>query len=314
MNDPGGDGPAVPGHGKREQSPRLFGFVQLEFAWALGPPDGRYVLRAPGAGEGDPDHVLVLATLGATRRRLPRRRRRARPVAPEPDPASVAIARATVISAAGLPVADPDAARAWLAGVRRDPGREVESALVVVNRAIAAQRIAAADPRLSEVAHEQALAVRVGYGDGEQVAVGRWAEALDVPPSRAPRVHRTAALRPQERLAALLGARDAPLACEELVLRARLDLDHGRDREAALGLRVALEAALAELEREPGTADLGARLDELRDERRAVGAAANAALAGPLAPDARATVADALGRLEAALRARSAAGVPERGA
>ena len=73
--------------------------------------------------------------------------------------------------------------------------------------------------------------MRVGYGAGRR---GR-RRRLD----RRPRPRRSgddegasarerdAALRPQERFAALLGGRDAVLACEELVLRARLDLDAG---------------------------------------------------------------------------------------
>src|SRR2546423_13634767 len=44
---------------------RIFIFIQMEFPWALGPPDGRYLLR-PGA-ESDPERVVVLATLGAAR-------------------------------------------------------------------------------------------------------------------------------------------------------------------------------------------------------------------------------------------------------
>ena len=47
---------------------------------------------------------------------------------------------------------------------------------------------------------------------------------------------------PEERFAALLGAREPQLVAEELVLRARADLDAGRPREAALQARVALEA------------------------------------------------------------------------
>ena len=39
---------------------------------------------------------------------------------------------------------------------------------------------------------------------------------------------KAAALRSEERLAELLGARDRPLLCEELALRARLDLDQDR--------------------------------------------------------------------------------------
>ena len=56
---------------------------------------------------------------------------------------------------------------------------------------------------------------------------------------------------PDERFAALLGAREQPLVAEELVLRARMDLDAGRPREAALQARVALEALA-----EPGLAQL----------------------------------------------------------
>ena len=60
----------------------------------------------------------------------------------------------------------------------------------------------------------------------------------------APRARRTrrSMEAPEERFAALLGAREAVLVCEELVLRARADLDAGRRREAALQARVALES------------------------------------------------------------------------
>src|SRR6185312_6084734 len=49
---------------------RWFLFVQLEFPWELGPPDGRYLMRA--GGEADAEHVVVLGTVGA-RRRAPTR-------------------------------------------------------------------------------------------------------------------------------------------------------------------------------------------------------------------------------------------------
>ena len=122
-----------------------------------------------------------------------------------------------------------------------------------------------------------------------------------------PKRRRAEALRPQERLAALLGGRDRPLVAESLALRARLDLDHGREREAALQLRVALEAGIAELEDAASADELAQRLAELREQRDAVGAAANAALRGPLDSGAHEAVAHALGRLEAALRARAMA-------
>ena len=95
------------------------------------------------------------------------------------------------------------------------------------------------------------------------------------------------------------------LACEELTLRARTDVDHDRDREAALQLLVALDAALAELPVDPHAASLADRLAELRGRREAVAAAAQTALSGPLDDAARKVVVETLGRVEAALRARA---------
>lgn len=261
----------------------------------------------PHAGE-DPSHVLVLATLGAAQRRL-LGRRRARRVAPEaePTPAPVPVTRATVIDA--IPFDDePDAAR-WLDGADRDA--VAAAGLAVLNRVIAAHRVAVADAGVRDVTLAQALAVRVGYGLGEEVADGRHSAAVLLPPpgpAAGGRGSRGAALRPMERLAALLSGRDAVLACEDLTLRARADADAGRLREAALMLRVALEAAIAELEPWRERADLDERLEELREARADVGAAANRALQGQLDEREEAAVHRVLGRIEAALRARTAAG------
>jgi len=93
------------------------------------------------------------------------------------------------------------------------------------------------------------------------------------------------------------------LACEELTLRARLDLDHGRDREAALQVLVALDAALAELAGE--SIDVQARLSELRTQREPIAVAAQAALAGPLSAEQREVVELTVKRIEAALRSRA---------
>jgi hypothetical protein len=280
--------------------PRLFRFVQLEVPWPLGPPDGRYVVRRH-AGE-QPDHVLVIGTLGAPRRGLLRGRRESGAES-EPDPAPVATGRGTVIPA--VPFEDADDAARWLRDADRD--EEVMDGLAILNRALHAHRVATADPYAHEVARSDALVLRLGYGEGEQVADGRWTDAVEIP--LAPRRRkREAALRPQERLAAVLGGRDVTLACETLLLRARADLDAGREREAALQLRVALEAALAELAAWRDRGDLGERLAGLADERAAVAEAANSALQGGLAPTQAEAVADVIERLEAALRARSAAG------
>jgi hypothetical protein len=206
-----------------------------------------------------------------------------------------------------VPLADEDAADAWLATA--DLSREVRDAVEVLNRVLHAERIVRADPFVREIAPEQALALRVGIGRGEEVAEGHWGDARALPPLAMSRPRRTRALRPQERLAALLAGRDVALAAEELTLRARLDLDRGRTREAALQLRVALEAALAELQAWSHHEELARRLAELAQERGAVGAAANRALEGGLDAEQVQDVARVVGRLEAALAARVAGGL-----
>jgi hypothetical protein len=276
--------------------------VQLELPWELGPADGRYVLRGHA---GEPEHVLVLQTVAAQPRRPRLSRRRPRRADPEPAAATVPVTRATLIAA--VPLADEDAASAWLETA--DLTHEVRAAVAVLNGVLHAERIVRADPFVREIAAEQALAIRVGIGRGEAVAEGRWADARALPPLAAARPRRTRALRPQERFAALLAGRDVALASEELTLRARLDLDRGRTREAALQLRVALEAALAELQAWSHHEDLAARVAELREERGAVGAAANRALEGGLDAAQVVDVERVVGRLEAALAARVAGGL-----
>jgi hypothetical protein len=160
-----------------------------------------------------------------------------------------------------------------------------------------------------EVAAEQALAIRVGVGRGDDVANGHWEDARHVDPAALAVERRLHALRPQERLAALLAGRDVALATEELTLRARLDIDRGRTREAALQVRVALEAALSELQAWSHHAEMARRLDELRAERSAVAGAANRALEGGLEPAQIADVERVVGRLEAAIAARVAGGL-----
>jgi hypothetical protein len=235
--------------------------------------------------------VLVVGGLEAPRRT----RRRARRA--DPEPKEVEVTRATVIEVSQL--GDLDAADAWLARAVADEG-VVGEALALLNQAVAGHRLAAFDPWVADADPSRALVCRVGYGTGEQVADGEWESARELPPPRPAR----SMFSPAERVAAILGGRDVALACEELVLRARGDLAHGRAREAALQLSVALDAALAELEvwRE----QLAPRLDELETLRGGVAAAAAAALEGGLEGESVAVIEHALGRVEAALRARTA--------
>lgn len=295
-------------------SERLFLFIQFEFPWELGPPDGRYLMRANPDTE--PEHVIVLGTHGA-RRRPPdrgamwsaatRAGSRKHPVEPEPEPEPVATARATIVDPVSLSAERQ--AKAWLGEI--DGEREISAAVGALNRVLHFHRLAAADPYVNEVSPEQALVIRAGWGEGEQVADGVWTHAVELPwrgrrGVRRKRIgDRAAALRPQERLAVLLGGRGAALLCEELALRARADLEQGRIAHAAVELRGAYAAALSEL---PGERreDLAIRIAELRKLQEGVDAQGQAALAtGPLDEEA---VRHALGRLEAALRARTATG------
>jgi hypothetical protein len=199
-------------------------------------------------GGGEPELIVVLRTLGARERRLVGGRR----------PQAVFEAREAL----------------------------VEAALVELNALLRAHRAAAADPYAREIARWHANVVRIGYGTGEQVADGRFDQAYEVPePTRRAS---SEGLAPQERLAAILSGSDRVLVAEELVLRARLDLEAGRPREAALQARVALEALLAELPEASG----------LAAHREALGAAANAALEGDPPVDG---VADAVKDMRAAL-------------
>jgi hypothetical protein len=247
--------------------------------------------------------VLVLGTQAAAQRRGLRARRSRRA---SPEPARVPIVRATLVAVKAF--ADRSAADRWLDRADRETtDARVHEAVAILNRVLHLHRAATADAHVREVDAAQALVIRVGYGEGEQVAAGNWLRALEPRRARA-RPRRDAALRPQERLAALLGARDAALACEELALRARVDVDADRRREAALQLEVALVAAIAELEPWTPRGDLSERIDELRGLQPGVQAAARAALEGGVDDDDHAAVRHALERLEAALRARTALG------
>ena len=277
------------------------------------------MVRAESAGEADEPgrriaHVVVLDARpgvsprprerpGARPRAWPRSR--PRPAEPEPAPTAPASGRATVISVRD-PFEDEAAARAWL---ERAGELELEAGLDVLDRVLHAHRIATADPWLGPFARSRVTAGRIGYGAGEEVADGRWTAARELPDlagaSRAPRRRRRLA-GSDARLAALLAGTEEPLACEELTLRTRLDLERGRPREAALQLLVALDAAIAELSAgEPGVA-LAERVTALRERRSSTAAAAQAALAAVPPPAAQADVAETLAMLEAALRARLA--------
>jgi hypothetical protein len=273
----------------------LFGFVQLEFGFLLGPGDGRYMVRRDP--DEQPEIVLVLSTLAAPERRRLRGRRGK--IVDEASPEAVPTSRATVVRTDPFPTSDH--AEVWLSAVRDDAERrdgELERALATLNGALHAYRVSRADPHVRDVSLDQALVARIGFGSGDDAVAGMFKQAWELPRGGVARAKRSMEA-PEERFAALLSGRESVLACEELVLRARMDLGAERRREAALQARVALEALLAEL---PPT--LSERRGDLEADRTTIGDAANTALHGDLPDDLAERLDASIARMESALRAR----------
>jgi hypothetical protein len=108
-------------------------------------------------------------------------------------------------------------------------------------------------------------------------------------------------LPPQEEVAAILTGRRSPGASEDLLLRARLDLEQGRARQAALQLRVAIDALEAELvegggspSESPGFRDHALQLDRI----------AEAALRGEAGSEQTNALAELLREIEQTVRRR----------
>jgi hypothetical protein len=234
---------------------------------------------------------VAFRALHAQRRSRLRGRRPARVQPDAAAPAPVSMTRATVIAAE--PFADAGAAAEWLR--RCETGgehvaAEVEEALGLVNVAVSAHRVAAQDPYVRDLVAADAQHVRLGYGSGDEVVEGRWRDALVIPPERAGRRTQRRMLSPHEEMAGMLsGRRPGGQPSEELLLRARLDLDHGRVVEAALVARAAVEALAAE-----GHAGEGPAVDRL----------ARAALAGELSEEQVQELADLVLALERMVRRR----------
>jgi len=238
-----------------------------------------------------------------------RRRRRPRKAEPDGKASPLPLTRVTAVRAFA-PFADEEAAARWL-----DEATEAEEtvdALVaegigLLNRALHAHAVAAADPHGQVLAPERAVAVRLGFGDGDEIADSRFSAAreVDVWASGASlRRRRQEDLRPQERVAAVLGNRERADVCETLLLRARADLDAGREREATLQLRVGVEALLVELKGALTDPEHEADMGTLSSRRGEVGEAANAALGGELRSEQAAAVRELLETCERVLRRR----------
>jgi hypothetical protein len=285
------------------EDPKLFGFTQLDFAGTLAVGDGRYVLR-----DGERERVLVLETLGAPPPPR-RRRRRAKEVGTADDPAPLSLTRATLVRAFE-PFAMPEDALSWVETSVTDEDAVdalVEEAIGVLNQALHAHSVASSDPQSQALTPRLAVAGRVGYGSGAEVADGQFSAAreIDARAAGGSRGQRQAEeMRPQERLAAVLGGRERFDACETLLLRARADLDAGRTREAALQLRVGLEALLAELQGALADPDHSKDMAAIDARRHDAGDLANSALSGDLDDEAIERLGDLLAICERVLRRR----------
>jgi hypothetical protein len=222
----------------------LHRFCQFDFPFPPGPADGRYLLR----GDGDVADVISVRTIGAQLKRQGMRRGgRKRPTRTEPSEEAepVAVTRVTVIR--GEALEDAAAARDWLAacGKADAAAGEVDEALRLLNRAIHAHRVSAADPFVGDVSLGRARRIRLGYGAGDELVEGRWRDAYEVPAAAA-RGGRRRMLAPEEQLARILGGRRPIYPSEDLLLRARLDFDQGRTRAAAMQANTARAALEAE--------------------------------------------------------------------
>ncbi len=276
--------------------------MQFELPGATGLPDGRYLAR-----DDDGQRVLVVETVGAP---PPPRRRRRRPRQAEPgaEPAPLPLTRVTAVRA-HEPFDSPEEAARWLertVATEEQIDAAVADGIALLNRALHAQAVASADPLWFELRPERATVVYLGYGSGKEVASSRYtaARAVDVHGGASRRRQRDEELRPQERLAAVIGGREHIDACETLILRARADLDADRNREAALQLRVGLEALLVELAgalADPGHEEDMATLEARRGE---AGDAANEALHGELNSTHLNSVRELLDTCERVLRRR----------
>lgn len=225
-----------------------------------------------------------MTTIGAPPRQTRFYGRRPRDVESGEGPEPLIATRLTVANS--REPMESAAAGEWLEAIRRDEsGLDdfVANGVAVLNRAIHAQRAASMDPYLPDVSPDKASAIRVGYGTGLEVADGLWSQALRLPPEHGKRRRRRAdALKPQERVASVLGGHERVAPFETMILRARMDIDQGRAAEAALQLKAGVDSLLAEIPEGVGGDELR-DLELLDDAREGIDAASPESVAEALA-------------------------------
>lgn len=236
----------------------------------------------------------------------PRRRpgRRAGREAEQPE--AVPLTRVTVVLS-DRPFENQERAARWMKQRANDAAARaglLARAAAVVNRALHALAVSKQDPYVPQLSPAQALAARIGHGLGPELAEGNFTEALPIPTDSPSRRRRIDEVAPQERLAAILGGREQPNCCETFLLRARVDFDAGRLREATLGLAAAVDSMLLELGGERTAPGQESDLSLLSAQRADLVVLADAARLGPLEPAAAARVDDLLALCERILRRR----------
>ncbi|MCW3013301.1 MAG: hypothetical protein JWO02_393 [Solirubrobacterales bacterium] len=267
--------------------------VQFEFTHAIGPHAGRYIVAHPSSVDADgaalrsteltrrerlsgvtmqasTADVLAITVLGAPTRR-PRLRRRAREAQTAGVPDEVPLLLATFVRGTNPLTKDSaDAQLLRIADSEDEQQQWVADGLTVLNRAIRAYRAGSRDPYVTEVARRDARVVRIGYGTTDGLPDGAFTRAAVLPPPVGAKPSREERLAPSETTADVLAGRTSVLEGEDLLLRAFIDLDHGRTRAAALQVRAAvhlLELELAAADHGEGIGiDFGAiaaRADEL---------------------------------------------------
>ncbi len=211
--------------------------------------------------------MLVLETEGAM---PPARRKRRRPKKSgrADAPTHVSVTTATLIRA-HEPLASESAAAAWAARLNEDEFTQslLDEALDSLERVLAAEAAATGRPFVQAPALEQIVNSRIGYGEGDRLADGRFIDAFDIDArggtAGSPRRERQGRTRPIARIAAILSGKDEANACEFLVPRVRADFDSGRMYAAAMGIEPAARATLVEMDAALDVPDHEADLDEL---------------------------------------------------
>jgi hypothetical protein len=214
------------------------------------------------------------------------RRPKAAEVSEAKQPADVQLYVCTVIKGTRAldALADAEAFFDRLSVSLSDAEEWVGDALGIINRAVTAHRVCAADPYAVEASRAHPRSVRLGYGTGEKVFHGSWERAVEIPAPPGPRIRPELRLLPQHGMADVLASGAPVLEGEELVLRAGLDLEHGRVRAAALGLHAGVQLLVSELGPASGAVGSPASADlaELRGQSGELRALAAHAVDEPL--------------------------------